>query len=255
MPDSATLLPAAPPLTPREVARLLPELTGEAAIRAGGIPSVLLPAGDWRLVGQRRRRQVIVIAEGFVAWRTSVVGGQSVTLAGPGDVLLPHGEAEAGPVARAIAWRPLTALRLAVIEERVLSAAGAELTEALLAVRGRAAGTQGLLTAASRIPRIERRVLTLLWVMGERWGRAGTEGIQLDLPIAGDVLALVAATDLRTAHDALDALLTNGRIRSGDGDTVILPAAQTQALERTHASLADGVAGALEEPLPTAITG
>lgn len=254
MPDSATLLPAAPPLTPREVAQLLPELTGEAAIRAGGVPSVLLPAGDWRPVGPRRRRQVIVIAEGFVAWRTAVVGGQSTTLAGPGDILLPHGEAEAGPVSRAIAWRPLTPLRLAVIEERGLTAGGAELTEGLLAARGRAAGTQGLLAAAARIPRIERRLLTLLWVMGERWGRPGPEGIHLDLPAIGDALALVAATDPRTAHDALVALLTDGRI-GGDGQTTILPAAQTQILERTHATLADGASDALEQPLPAAITG
>ncbi len=255
MPASDATLPSAPPLTPRELARLLPELTGETAIRAGGIPTVIVPAGDWRPAGLRRRRQVSVVAEGLVAWRTSVVGGQSVALAGPGDVLLPHGDAAGGPVPGALSWRPLTRLRLAVIEERVIGAAGPQLTEALLAARGRAAALQGLLAAATRIGRIDRRLLTVLWLVADRWGHADDEGIHIDLPLTQDLLALIAGAHPGTVEVALAGMLAEGRIRC-KGDTVLVPAAQAQALKRAHLGLADGdAAAALEPTFPTAITG
>ena len=253
MAASDSTLPPAPPLTPREFARLLPEVTGEAAIRAGGIPTVVVAPGDWRPAGLRRRRQVSVVAEGLVAWRTAVVGGQSVVLTGPGDVLLPHGDPAGGPVPGALSWRPLTHLRLAVIEERVLAAAGAELTEALLAARGRAAALQSLLTAATRIGRMDRRLLTILWLLAGRWGHADEEGLHADLPLTQSTLALVAGAHAGTVEDTLAAMLTEGRIRL-DGDRLLLPQAQAQALQRAHMGLADGEA-ALERAFPTAGTG
>ena len=50
-------------------------------------------------------------------------------------------------------------------------------------------------------------------------------------------------------------MLAEGRIRC-EGDTVLVPAAQAQALKRAHLGLADGdAAAALEPTFPTAITG
>lgn len=188
-----------------------------------------------------------------MAWRSAVVGGQSIALTGPGDVLLPHGDPSGGPIPGALAWRPLTHLRLAVLEERVLASAGAELTEALLASRGRAAALQSLLAAATRIGRMDRRILTILWLIAGRWGHADEDGLHGGLPLTQDVLALVAGAHRSTVEDTIAAMLTEGRIRL-DGDTLLLPAAQAQMLQRAHMGLGDADAATLQ-PVPAAISG
>jgi CRP-like cAMP-binding protein len=100
---------------------------------------------------------------------------------------------DAGFAARAARWPAISAALLARAAAR-----GDELAEHL---------------AIHRLPRIQDRVLAVLWHFADRWGRVTVEGIVLPLPLSHSALASVVGTGRPSVTTALSTLRREGLVR------------------------------------------
>jgi CRP/FNR family cyclic AMP-dependent transcriptional regulator len=77
--------------------------------------------------------------------------------------------------------------------------------------------------AIHRLPRIQDRVLAVLWHFAERWGRVTVDGIVLPLPLSHRALATVIGTGRPSVTSALSALRREGLVRRRADGAWLLP--------------------------------
>lgn len=138
-------------------------------------------------------------------------------------LVLAAGEALAGPccvTTRALLPTRAYALRsLSVIAKRHPDVA-ARITVALLRQQDRHADVLTL----SHLPRAEDRVLGLLELLAERFGRRGADGVRIDLPLRHADIGRLVGGRRPTITTAVTALEQDGRLRreAGTGLFVLL---------------------------------
>src|SRR3954447_16643312 len=128
--------------------------------------------------------------------------------------------AEDGYVPDTSSWVALTPARIAIVDRRVLRRAARwpGLVETLLARSGARAYRLGRMQAIAQLPRVDGRVLALLWHLAERLGRVGPDGVLLPLPLTHETLGRLVGARRPTVSLALKDLATQGLvIRRDDG--------------------------------------
>ncbi len=173
----------------------------EHARRACTAADVIVDQGVWepeRTEGAAVRGGIgLLLLEGLVVRRVGRDGRYGVELLGPGDLLRPwqHGGEDAS-LPFETEFRVLERARIALLDLR-FAARAAPYPEVLGALVGRAMERSRMLAvtmAIAHYPRIDRRLLLLLWHLADRWGRVTPEGIRIPLHLTHAVLAdLVAA--------------------------------------------------------------
>ncbi|MBV9467446.1 MAG: Crp/Fnr family transcriptional regulator, partial [Solirubrobacterales bacterium] len=63
-----------------------------------------------------------------------------------------------------------------------------------------------LTQAVTHLPRVTSRLLIFFWLLAERWGRVGPDGIQVRLPLTHEVLAMLVGAHRPTVTVALQRL-------------------------------------------------
>jgi CRP/FNR family transcriptional regulator, cyclic AMP receptor protein len=204
---------------------LAPELLDEACHRLRA-RELVLRRGALPTLPRRGRLHVgLLVLDGLVARRVGGPGGFSAELLGPGDVLRvgPHPGEETCPWL-ATDVRTLTAVRLAVLDGAFAEQAGRyspvlpNLVERALA----RAHALSVSLAVAHYPRVEQRLLVLLWQLAQRFGRVTPEGVVLRLPLTHALLADLSAARRPSVTIALQHLEARGLVRRHDGDVVLL---------------------------------
>ncbi|HEV2820867.1 MAG TPA: Crp/Fnr family transcriptional regulator [Solirubrobacteraceae bacterium] len=182
---------------------LLPELGSdlqagdcEQARRALVAPTLALDPGPWdpRTVDLRPTLGALVC--GGLLTRTIALNGRTTTeLLGPADILRPWDEEnDGGPVHFSISWMVHEPTRLAFLDRRVAMAV-ARWPEVAGALSRRAVARSHSLAvqlACAHMPRLDERVLVLLWHLATRWGHVGPHGTVLPLRLTHRTLAELA---------------------------------------------------------------
>jgi CRP/FNR family cyclic AMP-dependent transcriptional regulator len=109
---------------------------------------------------------------------------------------------------------------VAILDTRVAMAAGRwpPIARALGARHVRRARTLSLQRAIAQLPRVEDRVLVLLWTLAERWGRVGTQGVRLPLGLPHRTLATLVGARRPSVTTAVTGLTRAGLVeRIDDG--------------------------------------
>jgi CRP/FNR family cyclic AMP-dependent transcriptional regulator len=160
-------------------------------------PVVSMNRGVLRPTPEFARSMGLLILDGMFVRRVSSDGASGAELLGPGDLLRVSGH----PGEDISPWftttlRVLSRARVAVLDE----AFTAQLPSCPLVaqhlldramVRSHALAVS---MAVAHYPRVDRRVLALLWFMAQRWGHVTSRGVVLRLPLTHSVLAdLIAA--------------------------------------------------------------
>jgi CRP-like cAMP-binding protein len=70
----------------------------------------------------------------------------------------------------------------------------------------------GLQHAISSLPRIEDRLLVILWHFADRWGRVTREGVRMRLPLRHEDLAMIVGAQRPSVSTALGRLEADARI-------------------------------------------
>jgi len=162
----------------------------------------------------------MLIIDGLVAVDTRVAGRTITELLGSGDLLQPPGRHDDELVERETAWRALTPSRLALLDtefaERVRS--WPQILSALFRRADRRSDDLDVIRAISCQPRLEVRLVLLLWHLATRWGRVEPTGLRLTLPLTHRLLGQLVAAERPSISHALRRLSDAGIVTGAAGD-------------------------------------
>jgi CRP/FNR family cyclic AMP-dependent transcriptional regulator len=205
-----------------------PELLDEARDRVRA-RELVLPKGSLPRMPRWGRLHVgLLVLDGLLVRRVGAEGGFSAELLGPGDVLRigPHPGEETCP------WfttdvRVLLAGRVAILDGAFAEQAGhyPPVLPNLLERAMARAHALSVSLAVAHYPRVERRLLVILWELAQRFGRVTPEGIVLRLPLTHALLADLSASRRPSVTIALQQLEARGEVARRGGDVVLLGAA------------------------------
>jgi hypothetical protein len=196
----------------------------EAAARAIALHSRTLDAGDWEPDGEHWPVPPILgllVLEGVIT-RDIVFAGRTTTeLLGAGDVLRPwEDDVHFDPLPFTVSWHVHVPTRVALLDARfaLASARWPVLAGAISRRHVRRARSLAFQLAIAQLPRVDDRLLVLLWALAERWGRVSTHGVRLPLQLPHRTLATLVGARRPSVTTALSGLARDGLVeRTDDG--------------------------------------
>jgi CRP/FNR family transcriptional regulator, cyclic AMP receptor protein len=151
----------------------------------------------------------LLFIDGLVMRRVTVGKRHACELLGPGDLIRPwDADREYDPLPIAVDWQVLSSTRLAVLDRsfalRVSRWPG--ITSRLVARVATRARHLALMQAVTHLPRANDRLLLLFWLLAERWGKVGRDGVHVQLPLTHEILAMLVGAQRPTVTIALHGL-------------------------------------------------
>lgn len=167
----------------------------------------------------------LLVIDGLMIRRVSVGKRQACELLGPGDLIRPwDADREYDLLPIAVEWHVLTSTRLAVLDAgfalRVARWPG--VTSQLVARVAHRARHLALTQAVTHLPRADERLLILFWLLAERWGTVGREGLHVNLRLTHEILAMLVGTQRPTVTIALRGLAEANLLRRESRDRWLL---------------------------------
>jgi CRP/FNR family transcriptional regulator, cyclic AMP receptor protein len=196
----------------------------EAAGRVLEVPTRALASGPWKpseafagavpVVG-------LLILEGILTRDVAFAGRTTTELLGAGDLLRPwDDDVQLDALPFTASWHVHEPATLAVLDTRVAMAAGRwpSIATALGARHVRRTRSLAVQRAIAQMPRVEDRLLVMLWALAERWGRVGPQGVRLPLNLPHRTLATLVGARRPSVTTALTGLSRGGLVeRTTDG--------------------------------------
>jgi hypothetical protein len=168
----------------------------------------------------------LLVVDGVVARDVILEDVISTELLGAGDVIRPgRGDDAERLLEDETTWNVLAPCRVAMIDERcaVALAAYPEISAVLLERVERRAYRLARAQAIVALNRVDRRVLTTLWHLAERWGRMTGDGVLLPLNISHRLLGQLVGARRPTVSTAAAELERQGLVhRRTDGAWLLL---------------------------------
>ena len=196
-----------------------------AAARVLAVPSHVLEPGPWdphAELGDVYPVVGILLVDGMVTRDLLFAGRTTTELLGAGDILRPWDDDVPFDVAArsrpaGTCTRPT---RVAILDTRVAIAAGRwpSIATALHARHVRRARSLAFQRAIAQLPRVDDRMLVLLWALAERWGRVSPEGVRVPVGLPHRTLATLVGARRPSVTTALTGLAREGLIeRTAEG--------------------------------------
>jgi CRP/FNR family transcriptional regulator, cyclic AMP receptor protein len=162
----------------------------------------------------------LLIVDGLMAVETSVAGRTVTELVGRTDLLQRPEENDDDMIGGCSTWRALGPTRLAMLDADFLDRVRSwpPITHALYRRAERRATDLGRLRAISCQPKLEVRLVLLLWHLAARWGRVEPAGIRLSLPLTHRLLGQLVAAERPSISHALARLSHAGIVTGTAGD-------------------------------------
>ena len=162
----------------------------------------------------------LLILDGLIALEIRVGGRTATELVGPGDLLQPLGPATDQLVMRSCGWRALRPTKLAVLDGDFADRVRAfpQITRILARRACRRPLELDVLRAITSQPRLEVRLVLLLWHLAARWGRVEPAGVRLSLPLTHRLLGQLVAAERPSISHALKRLAQAGLVTGATDD-------------------------------------
>jgi CRP-like cAMP-binding protein len=162
----------------------------------------------------------LLVLAGLLAVETRVADRTVTELVGGGDLLQPDALAADELIERVASWRTLRPSRFAVLDadfaERIRP--WPQISQALLRRAERRADELALLRAITSQPRLEVRLVLLLWHLATRWGRVEPSGLHLTLPLTHRLLGQLVSAERPSITHALRRLGDAELVTGSTGD-------------------------------------
>jgi CRP/FNR family transcriptional regulator, cyclic AMP receptor protein len=139
----------------------------------------------------------LFVLDGVLMRRVTVGKRAACELFGLGDLIRPwDSDGEYDPLPISLDWLVLRAGRLAVLDTAfaLRIARWPSITSRLVAKVAQRARYLALTQAVTHLPRTHSRLLMLFWLLAERWGRVGPDGVRVTLPLTHEVLAVLVGS-------------------------------------------------------------
>jgi CRP/FNR family transcriptional regulator, cyclic AMP receptor protein len=184
----------------------------------------------------------LLILDGLVAFETRTGDRVATELLGSGDLLqaptLPSDEL----LERSCHWRALRPVRFALLDEDFVDRVRPfpQVVRALVSRACRRTAELDVLRAITSQPRLEVRLVLLLWHLAARWGKVEPSAVRLCLPLTHRLLGQLVAAERPSVSHALKRLARAGLV-SGPADDLHLHGTldyQLECLLERHVGLA-----------------
>ncbi len=154
----------------------------------------------------------LLIVDGAVVRELEVAGRRCTEILGPGDVI---GGIDANALTPfPVTWKTLQRASVFALDGRFVAAAQkwpsltVNLYRRLLEQGHRSA----IHAAIAQLPRVERRVLALMWQLAERWGRMTPFGVEIGVALTHEALGRLVGAQRPTVTLALADLARDGAL-------------------------------------------
>jgi CRP/FNR family cyclic AMP-dependent transcriptional regulator len=147
----------------------------------------------------------LLIIEGLLASETRVAGRTVTALLGRTDLLQPPENNRDDMIGGRLAWRVLVPAKLALLDAGFLDRVQRwpQISSALYRRAGHLTADIGMLRAISAQPKLEVRLVLMLWHLAARWGRVEPTGIRISLPLTHRLLGQLVAAERPSISHAL----------------------------------------------------
>jgi CRP/FNR family transcriptional regulator, cyclic AMP receptor protein len=235
--------------TPANAIRLLdhlPDLAADldngqvaTASRALTVPAIELGPGccefgSWETVPPVTGRPFgLLVTEGLLAREVRLGERTSTSLYWPGDILDLRTDEGSSLASGARVVCPELAV-IAVLDDRVLVAMREwpRMIARLFAVTMRQLERADINAAIGRLERVEDRLLGLFWLLADRWGRRGPDGIAIEQPLTHEAIGRLIGARRPTVSLGLRALYEQGALsRSADGTWLLSPSSLCRLID------------------------
>lgn len=162
----------------------------------------------------------LLIVDGLLAVDTCLAGRTSSELVGSGDLLQRAGSHQDEMVSCETAWRALLPTRLALLDSAFAHRIHAwpQIQAALFRRVEQRAAELDVLRAISCQPRLEIRLVLLLWHLASRWGKVEPSGLRLHLPLTHRLIGQLVAAERPSVTHALQRLAAAEIVTGTAGD-------------------------------------
>jgi CRP-like cAMP-binding protein len=162
----------------------------------------------------------LLILDGVLACDARVGDRTATELVGSGDLLQPPHHPPEELLVHVSSWRALQPARLAVLDEEFSERARPWPQIALVLLRraGRRSDDLDVLRAIASQPRLEVRLVLVLWHLARRWGRVESSGIRLTLPLTHRLLGQIIGAERPSVTHALARLARAGLVTGSTDD-------------------------------------
>jgi hypothetical protein len=198
----------------------------EAARRACRARVSRIPKGNWDPTERHREPDGfgLLLLSGFVVRRVGRGGRFGAELLGPGDLLRPWqtmGSVATRPFEPR--WSAIATTEAAVLDTAFVRRAAPFPSIAVgLVDRATLRSRHLALTMAIlQRPRVDDRIHWLFWQFADRWGRTGSEGVTVKLPLTHALLSELVAARRPSVTTALSGLLADGKIERDRKDWLL----------------------------------
>ena len=194
------------------------------ARRILAVPRLELAPGPWRPeLGSSHEAPRLLLVEGLVTRENVLRDRSAAELLGPGDVVGGFFEPDR-LVPATVNWTVALPSVVAVLDGTFASAARRwpSLTATLQARLLSQVERSSVHGAIRQLPRVDLRVLAILWLLAERWGTVTPEGVRVALRLTHDLLGRLVGARRPTVTLALRDLIEAGLVhRRPDGGWVL----------------------------------
>ena len=156
---------------------------------------------------------LLLVTAGLLLVHVELVGTTATEVLGPGDVLRLGAPADELLRSR---WtlEVVEPSRVAVLDGQLeeLVQRSPAIAERLVRSGGDRARRQLLHRGLCQLPRVEDRVLTVLWLLAERWGRLTPEGVELPFALSHKLLGRLVGAARSTVTTAVGTLVDAGHV-------------------------------------------
>lgn len=202
-----------------ELLEHVPAPEAEAARHRTVVTSLELPVGDLTPPAVRSDPFDLgfLVLDGLMLRRVEVARGRTIELLGSGDVIRPWRErGNDSMLAVSQHWRIAEPTRLAVLDRRFEQdvARWPGVVAGLLDRLADRADALSVQLALAQLPRLEARLLFMLWHIAGRFGRVEPRGVTLP-PLTQATLAEMTASQRPSVNGALARLRDRGLIAPG----------------------------------------
>ena len=184
----------------------------------------------------------LLILDGLLAFETRTGDRVATELLGAGDLLQSPALPTDDLLERSCHWRALRPTRFALLDEDFVDRVRPfpQVVRALLSRACRRTAELDVLRAITSQPRLEVRLVLLLWHLAARWGKVEPSAVRLCLPLTHRLIGQLVAAERPSISHALKRLAQAGLV-SGSTDDLRLHGTleyQLGSLLERHAALA-----------------
>jgi CRP-like cAMP-binding protein len=151
--------------------------------------------------------------DGLMLRKVNVGKRSACELFGPGDILRPwDADGEYEPLPISLEWLVPRPTRLAILDTSfaLRTARWPTITSRICARIAQRARNLALTQAVTHLPRAHPRLLMLFWILADRWGTMGPDGVRVVLPLTHETLAMLVGSRRPTVTIALQRLSRAG---------------------------------------------